>query len=484
MTYRAKPITQRDGSSLANSNCRMASIATGLDFHTLGAKTSTGKAMRAHQDDQSGGTGSDDAKQAWSEGYDESLRVMDGYSWSNVLSDLRAGRLVHLDVWHATAGGPCLSGSGAYGHTMAVAPEYDGSSKWLVADPWCSPGKWTWWPESKLKAGAEEWGRRVLYTATGGMPPWGTPAWRKRLAELAKLLMSRWDPGHPAPDPGDNPDTGGAQAVMYTTTKAQATGGSGVVGILWDPMRWADPGVDLYLDSDCTVRVTATEPGGYITTLGPKARQDENGADWNALGVLVSTGKLYVPDDGLNHRAVLWAKRSDLPDAAEPTAQEWDDSAWSLLGNPEGRYPCPEQPPPDPEPTPDPGDPGRFFSIAHKGQAFQVAPGDWVRLPFDVGAWLASGYATLTVQLYAEQWGDFEAPSDIRTRLVRLLPDGTEDYTAELVHAVADDWAMSRDVTMYVDADKPVAVDVRVMQAPITLHTMVYRGVPLLGVSV
>jgi hypothetical protein len=29
--YRATPVTQRDGSALANSNCRMASVATGMD---------------------------------------------------------------------------------------------------------------------------------------------------------------------------------------------------------------------------------------------------------------------------------------------------------------------------------------------------------------------------------------------------------------------------------------------------------------------
>lgn len=136
-----------------------------------------------------------------------------------MLDALEGGRLVHLDVWAATVGGPCLSGSGAYGHTIAVAPEKSGT-KWLVADPWCSPAKWVWWEESRLRSGAEEWGRRVLSTATGGLPPVGSAEWRVRVALLAKVLMSRWNPDHPAPDPGDSPDTGGAQSVLFTVTAA------------------------------------------------------------------------------------------------------------------------------------------------------------------------------------------------------------------------------------------------------------------------
>ena len=36
MTYRAAPVTQRDGSELANSNCRMASGCSGIDYQTKG----------------------------------------------------------------------------------------------------------------------------------------------------------------------------------------------------------------------------------------------------------------------------------------------------------------------------------------------------------------------------------------------------------------------------------------------------------------
>jgi hypothetical protein len=212
--YRAAPVTQRDGSPLASSNCRMASIATGLDFETFGSKTSTGAKMRSYTDDQTGGTDSGDARQSWQRGYSQDLRVRDGGTFDDVLADLRSGRLVHLDIWAQAAGGPCLSGSGAYGHTVAVAPEYS-DGKWLVADPWCSPPKWVWWPEAKLRAGAEAWGAEVLNESiTRGAAP---------LAELVRRLMSRWFPGHERPlsSPGAPSETGGG-TIYFTTTAAHA----------------------------------------------------------------------------------------------------------------------------------------------------------------------------------------------------------------------------------------------------------------------
>lgn len=219
--YRATPISQRDGSALANSNCRMASAATGIDFQSRGAKRSTGAKMRSYTDDQSGGTDASDAKQSWDRGYSESLRIMNGNPWSSAVADLQAGRLVHLDVWHQTVGGPCLSGSGAYGHTMAVAPEQSGS-KWLVADPWCSPGKWVWTEAAKLQAGAEEWARRAgtqAGVATKG--PW-TKDELERVVRAALELMRAWYPGHEAPPGEPPPETGGAQPILYTTTKSQS----------------------------------------------------------------------------------------------------------------------------------------------------------------------------------------------------------------------------------------------------------------------
>jgi hypothetical protein len=190
--YRPAPITQRDGSSLANSNCRMASIATGLDYDTRGAKRSTGSKMRTYTSDQSGGTDSGDAKQAWDNGYSEALTVRDGRTFDDALGDLRAGRLVHLDVWHASVGGPCLSGSGAYGHTIAVLPDCSGGS-WLVADPWCNPPKWSRVTEAKLRAGAEEWGRQVYSRAAdeADYPSGGPPPTDPRVLAIVERVVRR-----------------------------------------------------------------------------------------------------------------------------------------------------------------------------------------------------------------------------------------------------------------------------------------------------
>ena len=132
--YRAKPVTQRDGSPQQFSNCRLASGASGLDFQTQGAKRSTGEEMRKRSGDPSGGTTSDDAARAF-KSYDEPLAIGDGRTWADALDLLLDGHLVHIDVWHQTTGGPCMSGSGRYGHTMAIAPEQSSSGKWLCQRP-------------------------------------------------------------------------------------------------------------------------------------------------------------------------------------------------------------------------------------------------------------------------------------------------------------------------------------------------------------
>jgi hypothetical protein len=228
--YRPDPVTQRDGSSLANSNCRCASIATGLDYETRGSSSSSGKAMRGYMDDQSGGTSSSDARQAWSRGYSRSLTVRDGSTFDQLLADLRAGRLVHIDVWHAAVGsaaGICLSGSGAYGHTMAVLPDcLDGA--WLVADPWCNPPKWGRVTEAALRRGAEEWGAQVYGAAlmeadypSGGPEP-RDPRLLPILERVARRLMTEAYPGGPEGQLSFVPETGGSQPVLFTVTAAIA----------------------------------------------------------------------------------------------------------------------------------------------------------------------------------------------------------------------------------------------------------------------
>jgi hypothetical protein len=223
--YRPKFVTQRDGSALANSNCRCASIAMGLayDADPQGSKTSTGSKMRSYMDDQSGGTGSDDASQAWDRGYDESLRVRDGHTFADALADLKAGRIVHLDVWAAKmSGSPCISGSGAYGHTIAVLPDVNADG-WAVGDPWCTDG-YHRIAESSLRAAAEYWGGQVYSLAadeadypSGGPPP-TDPRVLAIVRRIVRRLMTQYDPSHPAPEPPGR-DTGGG-AILFTTTRA------------------------------------------------------------------------------------------------------------------------------------------------------------------------------------------------------------------------------------------------------------------------
>ena len=327
-------------------------------------KTSTGAKMRASQDDQAGGTDSGDARQAWSRGYSEALVVRDGDGWPQVLSDLKAGRLVHLDVWHATAGGPCLSGTGKYGHTMAVAPEKNGS-RWLVADPWCAPPKWVWWEESKLKAGAEEWGRR-LREGTGGTDP-RDPFYRELLRAVARRLMNESYPGHEVdlgPDPGD---TGGSTPVMFTATKAQGDAApveddmrfinSHGVGVE-SPMRinvgagskWTyldgSPGGSFSADAVLTYLGKGDSvTGKHIVQIGTGIPYSD-GITRSTLVLVSSTNKPYnapvppdpgppTPPDG-DHGDVLvrdaqW--RAWLDRAPEPVAKEIDEArhltAWA-----------------------------------------------------------------------------------------------------------------------------------------------------------
>jgi hypothetical protein len=334
----------------------MASIATGLDYDTEGKKTSTGAKMRSHQDDQEGGTDSRDARQAWSQGYGENLDIQDGNSWAQLLADLKDYRLVHIDVWHKTVGSQvCVSGSGAYGHTMAVLPDCK-DNQWLVADPWCNPPKWQRVDEAKLRAGAEEWGNRVYGKATSGPGrDWkANPPTLDELREVARELMTIYHAGG-AEDPSEDPgDTGGGQRIMYTATTGHAPGsGGGSVGIKFDMRQWtATNDIPVYLEASTAQKVTTISKGVTFVSVGYKAAVDENGLDSNWVAVRVKTGGLIPGSDDVALEAILWAQKSDMPgDGASqnPTPAGWDASVWSLMGTPTGVYPCPP-------PVPGPGD--------------------------------------------------------------------------------------------------------------------------------
>ena len=230
--YRAKAVTQQDGSAHANSNCRLASAATGLDFDTLGKKTSTGKEMRRRSGDPSGGTTASDAIRAWAT-YSETLQPMNGKGWDDVIKSLKAGHLVHLDVWAARAGGPCCKSM--VGHTIAIAPEQSADGKWLTMDPWCKPPKWTWWPESKLRAGAEEWADRCGWRSrTLGYDRDISKVDPAVLDRIVRLLMTEWTPDNPLKPEDDDyePSTfGGVMPTLWTRTEAHPAEGGGDMAI-------------------------------------------------------------------------------------------------------------------------------------------------------------------------------------------------------------------------------------------------------------
>lgn len=359
-TYRPAPVTQRDGSKLANSNCRMASICTGMDYDTKGAKKSTGAKMRTYTTDQSGGTDSGDAKQAWYNGYHEVLTVRDGNTFDDLLADLRAGRLVHIDVWHATVGGPCLSGGGGYGHTMAVLPDCK-DNLWLVSDPWCNPAKWTRVSESKLRAGAEEWGRRIYGRATGGRPwPGNEAALIVAMRAAAKQHMREFHAGGREDLSPDIAETGGAQRTMFTTTVVQPLVGpttGGDMGIYFNPGRWTlAKDLPVYLDTTGKLKITTLKAGSVVTSLGTRAVQEPaggNGQDSTWRAVVVTTQALVIGESPYL-RAILWCKDADMPADSTPSEQAWDDSIWAMFGDPKGRYPCPPaEDCPDCPPVPD-----------------------------------------------------------------------------------------------------------------------------------
>jgi hypothetical protein len=345
MTYRAQPVTQRDGSALANSNCRLASIAAGLDYHTLGAQTSTGAEMHARQSDQSGGTDSGDAAEAWAS-YGQSLRIRDGETFADAIDDLEDGRLVHLDVWASSCAGPCLSGTGNYGHTIAVAPEKSGT-RWLTSDPWCSPPKWTWWEEALLEAGAETWGGMCYSGATAGLRWTGDERALRALMRLAaKRLMSQNRPDLPAVVRPPVDTAGAAGRIMFTTTGThvvppQEGGGEmpmqAAGGLVSTIRARIAAGVDWYEDGNLTRRGGSMSADADVVYVA--APIGETGGA--AYAVVLNTGNLY--GDKVVRPSVVYvaAEDADTYTAVPPSNEaeiiaerdlEWRE--WLLEGAP------------------------------------------------------------------------------------------------------------------------------------------------------
>jgi len=277
----------------------MAAISTGLDFHTLGLQTAAAYEMRALQSDQEGGTDSGDAAQAWT-AFGQTLRIMDGHTFDEARADLVAGRLVHLDVWAAAmAPAGCPSGTGQYGHTIAVAPEQSGT-RWLVSDPWCSPGKWTWIDESLLREAAETWGEMCYAGATSGRGNLRIPVLIALMRLIGKRLMTQYRPDAPALVPPSRADTGGSPRIMFTTTgthdEPEPESAEDVMYNVGPLTTHRDAIVkacsELYSDSSLTLRHSAV------------------GAD-TALGFLGSTAEAHVV---VNAGNTNYVRREDVLD--------------------------------------------------------------------------------------------------------------------------------------------------------------------------
>lgn len=114
-------IRQLDGSAWAGSACMGAVGAMALDAFTDGAARPTMHQIRAAQDDQSGGIGLDDVRQAWSRGWGLTFSTSPR-SWAAVTSRLRAGQGVAVTVMYAALAGYRAPGSRfLYGHALYLS---------------------------------------------------------------------------------------------------------------------------------------------------------------------------------------------------------------------------------------------------------------------------------------------------------------------------------------------------------------------------
>jgi hypothetical protein len=118
---------------------------------------------------------------------------------------------------------------------------------------------------------------------------------------------------------------------------------------------------------------------------------------------------------------------------------------------------------PEPRST---GDHGYYESWTEKADPQSIPPDTWTRLRWAEGTDMPvpDGPVLLTLQVYPELLDAQSDGSYLKIRLARLLPDGTEDYTAYGTYTVPawlKSWALPPHTTFMVcSADTPIAVDV------------------------
>ena len=153
------------GTELDGENCTMASACIALDRQTLGAKTSNPPEMRSYQNDQVGGTDLNDAKFAWSNGFNETLSVHWGTSWASFVSMIQGGRGGLLQGKYSQIHDEYSSQrSFDGGHAMYIN-EFSPDGYALVYDPLAGGPRWM--PGDMLRDYAEAFGGgacNVAYT--------------------------------------------------------------------------------------------------------------------------------------------------------------------------------------------------------------------------------------------------------------------------------------------------------------------------------
>lgn len=137
-----------------------------------------------------------------------------------------------------------------------------------------------------------------------------------------------------------------------TTVTKISSGGGGDMGIAFNMQRWrTTKDVQVYVDSEFTIPLLTLKAGTTYTMLGVGAKKEPEGGDGRdstKRAILVTTGALVPGGADANQNTVMWIKGADAGEGITTTA-EWDASVWALMGNPEGRYPCPPVPAPGPD---------------------------------------------------------------------------------------------------------------------------------------
>jgi hypothetical protein len=278
--------------------------------------------------------------------YNEELGVGNGQTFDDALELLRGGRCLQLDVWHATCRGPCLSGSGEYGHDLAVAPEQSGD-RWLVNDPWCSPASWQWWAEDLLRAGAEQFGSMSYTAATSGPPARGERELRRFMAREARRLFGLYFPGREAPI--RPPDTGGSSGrILFTYTAAHGdreeldmpiNSAEGLASAL---VADVPQGLDFYRDPNLADRLGSMSKPATVPFIGNPIGETVAGG---ARAIQVVTATAY--GDGSSRPTIVYVAAGAIapyrkpsvppadPDVDEAIAERDDEwRAWLLEGAP------------------------------------------------------------------------------------------------------------------------------------------------------